>query len=235
MGYPTQGAQCLAVLSGGRHLSRQSFRRARCPPPGKAPGQSRQPPLLKQFHPSALSWNTGCHPEEPGERQYSIPIPEDISPCSTEKLSRPPDLLRPESKALPARIPAIIREYIPVSERQYSIPIPEDISPCSIEGEEHIYLRLRVSRARGAYAAFYRKRIPVLRAVRFRGGERRYLPESRETADFDETPRPVVTGVRHGQRVQHPQPACLHTEAGLLRNLPGSRSFALPRLLPHSR
>ncbi len=88
--------------------------------------------------PDSEEWNTGCHPEEPGERQYSIPI-------------------------------------------------PEDISPCSIEGEEHIYLRLRVSRARGAYAAFYRKRIPVLRAVRFRGGERRYLPESRETADFDET------------------------------------------------
>lgn len=90
---------------------------------------------LWRLLPGSEDWNTGCHPREPGERQYSVAV-------------------------------------------------PEDISPCSMEGEEHIYLRLRVSRARDAYAAFYRKQIPVLRAIRFRVEERRFLPKRRQIPDF---------------------------------------------------
>lgn len=84
--------------------------------------------------PGSGEWNTGCRPEEPGERRHSLEI-------------------------------------------------PRDISPCSLEGEEHIYLRLRAVRVRGAYAACYRKRIPVLRGLYFRSGEHRFMPAGREVPD----------------------------------------------------
>lgn len=67
--------------------------------------------------------------------------------------------------------------------KHYAVDIPRDISPCSMEGEEHLYLRLRAGRVRGAYAPFYRKRIPVLKDICFRGEERRFLPESRSAPD----------------------------------------------------
>lgn len=87
--------------------------------------------------PGSGDWNTGCRPEEPGERLHRFFI-------------------------------------------------PQDISPCSMEGEEHIYLRLRIDRARGAYASYYRKRIPVLKTIRFHVGERCFEPESWDVPDVRE-------------------------------------------------
>lgn len=87
--------------------------------------------------PGSGDWNTGCRPEEPGERLYRFSI-------------------------------------------------PKDISPCSVEGEEHIYLRLRVTKAEGAYAPYYRKRIPVLKGIRFRTEERVLEPKERDVPDIRE-------------------------------------------------
>lgn len=84
--------------------------------------------------PGSGDWNTGCRPEEPGERKHRFSI-------------------------------------------------PRDISPCSMEGEEHIYLRLRVVKAEGAYAPYYRKQIPVLKAFRFLTEERVFEPEEQEVPD----------------------------------------------------
>ncbi|MCM1119697.1 MAG: hypothetical protein NC543_10095 [bacterium] len=61
---------------------------------------------------------------------------------------------------------------------------PKDMRPCAVEGEEHLYIRLRAVRVENAYAAYYHKRIPLLEAVRLEAGERRHvcvgrrLPES---------------------------------------------------------
>lgn len=85
--------------------------------------------------PGSEDWNTGCRPEEPGERRHSFQI-------------------------------------------------PRDMSPCSVEGEEHIYLRLRVLKAVGAYAPCYRKRIPVLKNLGFRTAERVFAPEDAEAPDI---------------------------------------------------
>lgn len=69
-------------------------------------------------------------------------------------------------------------------ERAYRFSVPGDIRPCSMEGEEHIYLRLRVIKAGGAYAPYYRKQIPVLKAIRFRTEERVFEPEEQEVPDI---------------------------------------------------
>lgn len=58
-------------------------------------------------------------------------------------------------------------------ERTYRWMRPADMEPCMVEGEEHFYLRLRLSRVSNAYAAYYRKTVPVLEDIRFSAGERR--------------------------------------------------------------
>ncbi len=70
--------------------------------------------------------------------------------------------------------------------REYRFTVPRDIEPCSVEGEEHIYLRLRPGRVRGAYAAYYRKQIPVFREIRFLTPEYRAEPMDRDIPDPDE-------------------------------------------------
>lgn len=69
-------------------------------------------------------------------------------------------------------------------ERRHRFCIPRDMSPCSVEGEEHIYLRLRVLKAGGAYAPYYRKRIPVLQSIGFRTTDRVFKPEDRKSPDI---------------------------------------------------
>lgn len=71
-------------------------------------------------------------------------------------------------------------------ERVYRFFIPKDISPCSMEGEEHIYIRLRVTKAAGTYAPYYRKWIPVLKAIRLRTEERVFEPEEQHVPDVRE-------------------------------------------------
>lgn len=56
---------------------------------------------------------------------------------------------------------------------------PGDMEPCMIEGEEHFYIRLRLSRVSNAYAAYYRKSIPVLEEIRFSAEKRRMAPSIR--------------------------------------------------------
>lgn len=68
-------------------------------------------------------------------------------------------------------------------ERTYRWTRPADMEPCMVEGEEHFYLRLRLSRVRNAYAAYYRKLIPVLEDIRFAAGERRLLPIGQQLPD----------------------------------------------------
>lgn len=85
--------------------------------------------------PGSGGWNTGCRPEDPGERRYCFSV-------------------------------------------------PGDMSLCSVEGEEHIYLRLRVIRTAGAYAPYYRKQIPVLEKICFRTQERVYEPEEQDAPDL---------------------------------------------------
>lgn len=71
-------------------------------------------------------------------------------------------------------------------EKRYCFSVPGDIAPCFVEGEEHIYLRLRVSTAQGAYVPYYRKRIPVLEGICLQTGERKHtgagpdMPEVQE-------------------------------------------------------
>ncbi|MDE5893842.1 MAG: hypothetical protein K2H45_13055 [Acetatifactor sp.] len=52
-------------------------------------------------------------------------------------------------------------------ERSYRWKRPRDMQPCAVEGEEHFYIRLRLNRVSNAYAACYRKRIPVWEEIRF--------------------------------------------------------------------
>lgn len=61
--------------------------------------------------------------------------------------------------------------------RDYCFRIPEDMAPCYAGGEEHLFFRLRVCRTMGAYAPYYRRRIPVLEGIRLQAGERRYTGE----------------------------------------------------------
>ncbi len=67
--------------------------------------------------------------------------------------------------------------------KEIRFAVPPDMEPCSVEGEEHIYLRLRLSRVRGAYAAYYRKRVPVFEDIRFRTPEYRTEPVERDIPD----------------------------------------------------
>lgn len=71
-------------------------------------------------------------------------------------------------------------------EQSLGFVVPGDMRPCAVEGEEHFYLRLRIERAQGAYAAYYRKRIPVLEHIRFCVGERSFRPEESDLPDFRE-------------------------------------------------
>lgn len=73
-------------------------------------------------------------------------------------------------------------------ERDYVWQCPPDMRSCAVEGEEHLYLRLRLVRVSNAYAAFYRKRIPVLEGIRLAAGE------YRETYCLREIPDPAVAG-----------------------------------------
>lgn len=63
-------------------------------------------------------------------------------------------------------------------ERAYRWVRPADMEPCMAGGEEHFYLRLRLSRVSNAYAAYYRKWIPVLENIRFSAGKRRMAPNA---------------------------------------------------------
>lgn len=56
---------------------------------------------------------------------------------------------------------------------------PEDMQPCAVEGEEHLFIRLRAVRVENAYAAYYHKKIPLLEEVRLAAGERRHICVSR--------------------------------------------------------
>lgn len=62
-------------------------------------------------------------------------------------------------------------------ERQYCFSVPEDMVPCFVEGEEHLYLRLRINRVQDAYAPYYRKRIPVLEGILLRTKARKFTGE----------------------------------------------------------
>lgn len=73
-------------------------------------------------------------------------------------------------------------------ERVYAWKRPSDMQPCAVEGEEHLYIRLRLVRVRGAYAAYYRRRIPVLEEIRFAVAERR------ETFCLRDIPDPASAG-----------------------------------------
>lgn len=69
-------------------------------------------------------------------------------------------------------------------ERAHAWSRPADMQPCMVDGEEHFYIRLCLVRVSNAYAAFYRKRIPVLEAIRFTAGERREAFCFREVPDL---------------------------------------------------
>lgn len=71
-------------------------------------------------------------------------------------------------------------------ERSLCFAVPSDMQPCAVDGEEHLYLRLRIERVQGAYAAYYRKRIPVLENIRFCVGERSFRPEESDLPDVRE-------------------------------------------------
>ncbi len=62
---------------------------------------------------------------------------------------------------------------------------PRDMRPCAVEGEEHFYIRLRLNRVSNAYAAAYRKRIPVWEEIRFSSEERRFSFCRRALPDKD--------------------------------------------------
>lgn len=64
--------------------------------------------------------------------------------------------------------------------------IPQDMQPCSVEGEEHFYIRLRAVKVDNAYAAYYRKEIPVLEQVCFEAEERSVKPESGKLPEISE-------------------------------------------------
>lgn len=64
---------------------------------------------------------------------------------------------------------------------------PHDMQPCAVEGEEHFYIRLRLCDVSNAYAACYRKYVPVLEKVRFSVEERWISPKKQELPDRCET------------------------------------------------
>lgn len=68
-------------------------------------------------------------------------------------------------------------------ERLYRWKRPRDMQPCAVEGEEHFYIRLRLTRVSNAYAVCYRKRIPVWEKVRFSVGKRRFSAGQRDIPD----------------------------------------------------
>lgn len=74
-------------------------------------------------------------------------------------------------------------------ERTYRWKRPKDMQPCAVEGKEHFYIRLRLNRVRNAYAAYYRKRIPVLEEIRFETEERHMAPEEQYIPDCPFTDR----------------------------------------------
>lgn len=51
---------------------------------------------------------------------------------------------------------------------------PEDMEPCVIEGRERYFIRVRPGRVNGAYAAYYRKYIPVMKNIMFFTEELRF-------------------------------------------------------------
>lgn len=63
---------------------------------------------------------------------------------------------------------------------------PEDMQPCAVEGEEHFYIRLRLEKVNNAYAAYYRKEIPVLEKISFAIGERLVEPVSQKLPEAAE-------------------------------------------------
>lgn len=71
-------------------------------------------------------------------------------------------------------------------ERLLKWTVPRDLQPCSIEGEEHLYIRLRLVRVDNAYAAYYHKTVPVLEHICFETGERSIEPEGWELPDIAE-------------------------------------------------
>lgn len=71
-------------------------------------------------------------------------------------------------------------------ERSLAFTLPEDAQPCVVEGEEHFYLRLRAEKVQGAYAAYFRKRIPVLHDIRVCAGARSFRPRESDLPDFGE-------------------------------------------------
>lgn len=73
-------------------------------------------------------------------------------------------------------------------ERSLRFAVPGDMQPCAVDGEEHLYLRLRIERVQGAYAVYYRKQIPVLENIRFCVGERSFRPEEADLPDVREAP-----------------------------------------------
>lgn len=69
------------------------------------------------------------------------------------------------------------------AERRLRWRKPADMRPCVVEGEEHFYLRLRLESVRNAYAAYYRKYIPVLENIRFSVEEQRIDPVGQSLPD----------------------------------------------------
>ncbi len=53
-------------------------------------------------------------------------------------------------------------------EKTYRWKRPKDMQPCAVEGKEHFYIRLRLSKVCNDYASFYRKKIPVLEKIQFK-------------------------------------------------------------------
>lgn len=72
-------------------------------------------------------------------------------------------------------------------ERELRFTVPVDMQPCSVEGEEHLYIRLRSVRVENAYAAYYQKLIPVLEHIRFETEERRMEPVASKLPDISKT------------------------------------------------
>ncbi len=68
--------------------------------------------------------------------------------------------------------------------RSLSWKRPRDMRPCTIEGEKRMFLRLRLLEAPNAYAAYYRKYIPVLEDICFSAGERKRVLKAEAVPDL---------------------------------------------------
>jgi len=68
-------------------------------------------------------------------------------------------------------------------ERTYGWKRPVDMQPCVVDGETHLYIRLRLRKVCNAYAQYYRKAIPVMEDIRFLAGECRMTPEEQILPD----------------------------------------------------